>query len=322
MIEFRRLTKRYGATTSLHNLSLTLRSGQVTGFLGANGAGKSTTMRILLGLDHPTSGRALIGGRPFAALRYPAREIGALLDAGAAHPGRSARAHLRALAHAGGVPARRVDDMLDLVGLGHVADRRAGTFSLGMRQRLGIAAVLLGDPAAVVLDEPVNGLDPDGVRWIRGLIRSLAADGRTVFVSSHLMSEMQETADHLVVLVGGRLVADAPLADFVGASAGVRVRSPQADELARACARAGLASERYGADGLLVAGGTAAAVGDLAHRAGLRLHELAERTAHLEDAYLRVTGEPTGVPGAGTAAVSGERRRGRGGTGRIRGRRG
>lgn len=215
MITLDHLTKRYGATTAVDDLTLQIEPGRVTGFLGPNGAGKSTTMRMILGLDRPTSGTATIDGRPYASLRRPLREVGALLDAKAVHPGRRVRTHLVAMARSNSIPVARVDDVLERVGLAGVARRRAGSLSLGMSQRLGIAGVLLGDPRVMLFDEPVNGLDPDGVMWIRKLLRSLAAEGRTVLVSSHLMSEMQQTADHLVVLGRGRLLADSSLESFV-----------------------------------------------------------------------------------------------------------
>ena len=215
MIELRQLTKRYGRTTAVDGLTCTVRPGRVTGFLGPNGAGKSTTLRLLLGLDRPTRGDALIGGKPYRDLPEPARHVGALLDAGARQDGRTARDHLTWLARASRIPLRRVGEVLDLVGLADVADRRTRTFSLGMGQRLGLAAALLGDPEVLLLDEPVNGLDPEGVRWIRTLLRDLAQEGRTVFVSSHLMSEMAITADHLVVIGRGRLLADTGTAEFV-----------------------------------------------------------------------------------------------------------
>ncbi|WP_035854816.1 ABC transporter ATP-binding protein [Cryptosporangium arvum] len=216
MITLRHLTKRYGDRLAVDDVTTDVRPGLVTGFLGPNGAGKSTTMRMLLGLDRPTSGEALVNGVRYGSLRWPLHEIGAVLDAGGAHPGRTARAHLRALAASHRIPASRVEEVIGLVGLEPVANRRAGKFSLGMGQRLGIAAALLGDPPVLVLDEPVNGLDPEGVRWVRDLARSLAAEGRTVLVSSHLMSEMALTADHLLVVGRGRLLADASLASFVG----------------------------------------------------------------------------------------------------------
>ena len=215
MITLDHLTKRYGATTAVDDLTLQIQPGRVTGFLGPNGAGKSTTMRMILGLDRPTSGTATIDGRPYASLRRPLREVGALLDAKAVHPGRRVRTHLVAMARSNSIPVARVDEVLERVGLAGVARRRAGSLSLGMSQRLGIAGVLLGDPRVMLFDEPVNGLDPDGVMWIRKLLRSLAAEGRTVLVSSHLMSEMQQTADHLVVMGRGRLLADAPMSAFL-----------------------------------------------------------------------------------------------------------
>jgi ABC-2 type transport system ATP-binding protein len=215
LITLDRLTKRFGGTLAVDGLDLEIRPGRVTGFLGPNGAGKSTTMRMILGLDRPTSGRALLDGRPYESYAWPLRKVGALLEAKAVHPGRTGRNHLLAMAASNAIPVRRVDEVLDLAGLGGAARKRAGTYSMGMGQRLGIAGALLGDPPVVILDEPVNGLDPDGVRWIRGLMRELAAEGRTVFVSSHLLSEMQVTADHLIVIGRGRLIADAPLAEIV-----------------------------------------------------------------------------------------------------------
>ncbi|XVV14216.1 ABC transporter ATP-binding protein [Actinoplanes sp. CA-131856] len=215
-ITLRKLTKRYGRTLAVDGLDLEVRPGRVTGFLGPNGAGKSTTMRMVLGLDRPTSGSALVGGRPYAEHRWPLREVGAVLEAKAAHPGRTGRNHLLAMARSNAVPAGRVDEVLGMVGLGDAARKRTGTYSLGMGQRLGLAGALLGDPAVLILDEPVNGLDPDGVRWIRGLLRDLAAEGRTVFVSSHLLTEMQMTASHLVVIGKGRLLADAPMDELLG----------------------------------------------------------------------------------------------------------
>ncbi|MBE1536331.1 ABC-2 type transport system ATP-binding protein [Actinomadura algeriensis] len=292
----RGLTKRYGDRTVVDGLTMEVAAGRVTGFLGPNGAGKSTTMRMILGLDRPTAGEALIGGRAYRELRYPLREVGALLDAKAVHPGRSARRHLLAMARSNGVPARRVDEVLAAVGLEQVAGRRAGTFSLGMGQRLGIAGALLGDPRVLLFDEPVNGLDPDGVLWVRRLMRSLADEGRTVFVSSHLMSEMQLTADRLVVIGRGRLLADAPVAEVIAASSGnsVRARSPRADELA------GELAVRLGGDGVrvrrgaegevLVSGSTAERVGAAAHAAGLPLFELTAVQASLEEAYMELTG--------------------------------
>lgn len=295
MLTARELTKRYGGTTAVDSLTFDVRPGLVTGFLGPNGAGKSTTLRLLLGLDRPTSGEALVNGRRYVQLPQPARQVGALLDASAGHPGRSARAHLLALARGGGIPRRRVADVLDEVGLSDVADRRIGGFSLGMRQRLGIAAALLGDPGVLVLDEPLNGLDLDGVRWVRGLVRALADEGRTVFVSSHLMSEMQLVADRLVVVGGGRLVADAPTAELIASWSDPRVvvRTPDPAPLVEQLRRSPRGPVRVapGADGvLLVRGATPEEVGDAAHAAGARVHALYREEASLEQVYLDLTG--------------------------------
>src|SRR5580698_8455222 len=234
MIEARGLVKRYGSTTAVDHLSFDVRPGTVTGFLGPNGAGKSTTMRMILGLDRPDAGTGRINGKNYHELRWPLHEVGALLEAKAFHPGRSARAHLTALAASNGIPRRRVNDVLEITGMSKAAERRAGKFSLGMAQRLGIAAALLGDPAVLILDEPVNGLDPEGIRWIRGLLKSLASEGRTVFLSSHLMSEMAQTADHIIVLGRGKIIADAPVGEILALAAGnsVRVRTPDADRFA------------------------------------------------------------------------------------------
>ncbi|WP_298805129.1 ABC transporter ATP-binding protein [uncultured Pseudokineococcus sp.] len=292
MIEARGLTKRYGAKTAVDDLSFTVRPGSVTGFLGPNGAGKSTTMRLLLGLDRPTSGEALVGGKRYHEHRAPLREVGALLEARAVHPGRSARAHLLALARTEGIPARRVDEVIELVGLTGVARKRVGGFSLGMGQRLGIATALLGDPAVVMLDEPVNGLDPDGVLWIRTLLKGLAAEGRAVLVSSHLMSEMAQTADHLVVVGRGRLLADTSVTELTARTqdAAVTVRSPQAARLAVLLRGVGARSATTGdADRLEVHGATAAQVGEVAGRHGVVLHELHARTSTLEEAYMALT---------------------------------
>ncbi|GAA3756442.1 ABC-2 type transport system ATP-binding protein [Spinactinospora alkalitolerans] len=291
MISLRGLTKRYGDKTAVDDLTCEIAPGRVTGFLGPNGAGKSTTMRMVLGLDRPTSGRASVNGRHYAELRHPLREVGALLDAKAVHPGRSARSHLLAMARSNGVPARRVDEVLETVGLTEVARKRAGSFSLGMGQRLGIAGALLGDPGVLMFDEPVNGLDPDGVRWVRGLMRSLAAEGRTVFVSSHLMSEMQETADQLLVIGRGRLIADAPLEEVITGSSlnAVRVRSPRAGELREQLALAGARIEQPTEQELIVTGTTIERIGGIAHQAGVLLHELSPRSASLEQAYMELT---------------------------------
>ena len=291
MIRVRGLTKRYGPTLAVDDLSFDVAAGRVTGFLGPNGAGKSTTMRLILGLDAPTAGSATISGRPYRALRRPLSEVGSMLEAAAIHPGRSARAHLLALAAANAIPRRRVAEVLALAGLDGVAGRRAGGFSLGMTQRLGIAAALLGDPRVLLLDEPVNGLDPEGVAWIRGLLRSLAAEGRAVFVSSHLMSEMALTADHLIVIGRGRLITDASVNEFVRQSSEgwVQVRSPGHRRLAQLLRDQGAAVEEQGRDGLAVRGAGNAAIGNLAARHGIALHELVARQASLEEAFMNLT---------------------------------
>ncbi|MDT0303693.1 ABC transporter ATP-binding protein [Streptomonospora wellingtoniae] len=312
MLTVRHLTKRYGETTAVDDLTFEVPHGRVTGFLGPNGAGKSTTMRVLLGLDRPTSGTALVGGRPYTEIPEPTREVGALLDASAVHPGRSARAHLLALARGGGVSRTRVAEVLEEVGLADVARKRIGGFSLGMRQRLGIAAALLGEPAALVFDEPVNGLDMDGVLWVRRLVRDLAAQGRTVFVSSHLMSEMQLVADHLVVVGGGRLLVDAPMAEVIAAwsHTTTTVRTPDAGLLAARLVRTGGAAGQgveveSGREGeLRVRGLAPEEVGDAAHAAGARVHTLYREEASLEQAYLELTETATEFTGGtgGTGA--------------------
>ncbi|MGY1745109.1 ABC transporter ATP-binding protein [Blastococcus sp. SYSU D00695] len=290
MIVARDLTKTYGSRTAVDGISFTVEPGRVTGFLGPNGAGKSTTMRMLLGLDRPTRGSITVGEHRYADSPAPLREVGALLEARALHPGRTARDHLRWLAASNALPASRVDEVLGLVGLEAVAGQRVGRFSLGMGQRLGIAVALLGDPAVVVLDEPVNGLDPEGIRWVRGLARQLAAEGRTVFVSSHLMAEMALTADHLVVIGRGRVLADCPTADFIArhAAAHVRVRSPRAAELAGLLRGSGAEVTADG-DALRVQGADTAAVGDLAAAHRLPLHELTLVQSSLEDAFMSLT---------------------------------
>ena len=291
MIEVRGLTKRYGPVVAVDGLTFDVAPGKVTGFLGPNGAGKSTTIRLILGLDTPAAGTATVGGRPYRALRRPLFEVGAMLEAAAAHPGRSARGHLAALAAANAIPRRRVAEVLGLAGLEGVAGRRAGGFSLGMTQRLGIAAALLGDPGVLLLDEPVNGLDPDGVAWIRDLLRSLAAEGRTVFVSSHLMGEMALTADHLIVIGRGQLIADASTPELVDQASGgwVQVRSPGRDRLARLLRDQGATVGTGPGDVLAVRGIRAAAVGELAARHGIALHELVARQASLEEAFMELT---------------------------------
>ena len=291
MIEVRGLTKRYGQVTALDDVTFQVRPGQVTGFLGPNGAGKSTTMRMIVGLDHPSSGTATIDGRSYAAQSAPLREVGVLLDAKAVHPGRTARNHLRALAATHRIPDSRVDEVIALTGLESVARRRVKGFSLGMGQRLGIAAALLGDPGILILDEPVNGLDPEGVIWVRKLARALAGQGRTVFLSSHLMSEMAQTADHLVVLGRGRVLADAPMRDILAAAgSSVRVVSPDAARLAAELEGRGADLTRGDAPDTIVATGVEAAeIGRVAASLGIVLHELTPTTTSLEDAYLALT---------------------------------
>jgi ABC-2 type transport system ATP-binding protein len=291
MIEATQLTKRYGAKTAVDELSFTVRPGVVTGFLGPNGAGKSTTMRMILGLDAPSSGEVTVGGRRYRDLPAPLHHVGALLEARAIHTGRSAVNHLLALAQTHGIPRRRVDEVIDLVGLRPVAHRRAGTFSLGMGQRLGIASALLGDPATVVLDEPVNGLDPEGIHWVRNLLRGLAGEGRTVFVSSHLMSEMALTADHLIVIGRGRLLADMATEAFIAQAspALVRVRSPHAAELRELLLDDGVTVSSDGPGVLEVAGLATDEVGERAAAAGLTLHELSTHQASLEAAFMEMT---------------------------------
>jgi ABC-2 type transport system ATP-binding protein len=301
MIEIEALTKRYGDRYAVRDLTFTVHPGRVTGFLGPNGAGKSTTMRAILGLDLPTAGRILVDGRPYAALDRPLTHVGMLLDAGGVHPGRSARHHLRAVAAAGKLPARRVDEVLARVGLTDVAGHRVGAFSLGMRQRLGIATALLGDPGILLFDEPVNGLDPEGIRWIRSLMKTLAAEGRTVFVSSHVMSEMENTADHLVVIGRGRLIADLPALALRERHGGgfVSVRTDDPGRLITILAAAGGQVTPDGPDTLRVAGLPGDAVARLAHGAGVLVLDLARHTTSLEDAYLRLTDaavEYRGVP--------------------------
>ena len=293
MIELRGLTKRYGERLAVDDVTVTVQPGVVTGFLGPNGAGKSTTMRMVLGLDRPTAGTALVNGKRYAEHRDPLRQVGALLEARALHPGRTARAHLQALAATAGLPRERVDTVLELAGLTGVAGKRVGGFSLGMGQRLGVATALLGDPATVVLDEPVNGLDPDGVLWIRTLARRLAAEGRTVFFSSHLMAEMAVTADHLVVMGRGRLVADVSTAEFLRRAGGdgVRVRSPRSAELAGLVAGPDVTVESAETGVLLVRGVPTEVIGDRAAEAGIALHELTAVQASLEEAFMTLTAD-------------------------------
>jgi ABC-2 type transport system ATP-binding protein len=293
MIEARSLTKRYGPTVAVSDLSFTIKPGMVTGFLGPNGAGKTTTMRMILGLDRPTAGAVTVSGVPYARLKWPMREVGALLDATAVHGGRSARSYLLSLAQTSDIPSRRVDEVLGIVGLSDVARRRSKGFSLGMSQRLGVAAALLGDPRILMFDEPVNGLDPEGILWIRTLMRSLAAEGRTVLVSSHLMSEMENTADHLLVIGRGRLIADCGMTEFLaGASAqSVRVRTLQADVLATAITAGGGTVSRISAGEMEVRGLTEDQVADIAFANGVRLQHLSASKASLEQAFMELTAD-------------------------------
>jgi ABC-2 type transport system ATP-binding protein len=302
-IEVNGLTKRYGAKLAVDSLSFTVAPGRVTGFVGPNGAGKSTTMRLILGLDASDAGGALVNGRPYRKLVSPLREVGALLDATATHPGRRARDHLLWLARSNGLPRRRVDEVLELVGLTPVAGRRTGGFSLGMGQRLGIAAALLGDPPVLLLDEPVNGLDPEGIRWIRSLLRSLADEGRAVLVASHLMRELEGTADHLLVIGRGRLLADTSVAGLIAATAAstVTLRTPSPSRVMALLAGAGATVASSGDDALTVSGLPAARIADLIADAGLRLHELTPHHASLEAAYLQLTTDAVEYRGAAGA---------------------
>jgi ABC-2 type transport system ATP-binding protein len=306
MIEARDLTKHYGPTVAVDHLSFEVRPGQVTGFLGPNGSGKSTTMRMIMGLDNPNAGRVTVNGRPYGSLPWPLREVGALLEAKSVHPGRSAYNHLWYLAQTNDIPRSRVDEVLQLVGLDSVARKRTGTFSLGMGQRLGIAAALLGDPGVLLFDEPVNGLDPEGIRWVRTLLRGLAAEGRTVFVSSHLMSEMALTADHLVVIGRGRLVAEQPVAEFIARSSGqqVRVRTPDPTKLVPALVEAGAQVSQEPDGSLDVDGLPAPDIGDLAAGLGVALHELTPQTASLEEAFMEMTHDSVEFQGGRTPAVA------------------
>ena len=292
MIEAHNLTKDYGSKRAVDDLSFVVEPGVVTGFLGPNGSGKSTTMRLILGLDAPTSGTVTVNGKRYRDHTAPLHEVGALLEARSVHTGRSAYNHLLALAQTHGIPRGRVEELIDLVGLREVASKRAGKFSLGMGQRLGIAAALLGDPQTVMLDEPVNGLDPEGIHWIRNLLKNLAAEGRTVFVSSHLMSEMALTADHLIVVGRGKLIADTGVEEFLRHASGnvVRVRSPQADDLrSRLAAGPDVTVEAVEPGLLEVTGLTAAQIGDAAAEHGIALHELTPQQASLEEAFMDLT---------------------------------
>jgi ABC-2 type transport system ATP-binding protein len=292
-IEAHGLTKRYGRTLAVDDLSFRVEAGRVTGFVGPNGAGKSTTIRLLLGLDAPDAGTILIDGRRYRDLRAPLQEVGALLDASATHPGRRARSHLVWLARSNGLPARRVDEMLELVGLTEVARKRTGGFSLGMAQRLGIAAAMLGDPHVLVFDEPVNGLDPDGIRWIRAFLRSLADEGRAVFVSSHLLSELEGVADELVVIGRGRLITQTTVSELLASKHDdrVHVRTPQVAEVMAALAGAGGTVTSTGADALVVSGLEPDRIAQLVAESGLRLDELYRERASLEDVFFDLTGD-------------------------------
>ncbi|MGO4535844.1 ATP-binding cassette domain-containing protein [Leifsonia sp. 2MCAF36] len=293
MITLERLSKRYGERLAVNEVSAVIEPGRVTGFLGPNGAGKSTTMRMIMGFDRPDGGTALVGGKRYAELHAPLRSVGALLDAKAAHPGRSARQHLRALAATNRIPRRRVDEVIEMAGLGSVADKRVGGFSLGMGQRLGIATAMLGDPGVLILDEPVNGLDPDGVRWVREFTRSLAAEGRTVFLSSHLMTEMAQTADHVIVLGRGRVLADSPIGDLVARASGdvVRVRSPRVRALTAILVSPDVSVTEVRPDTVEISGVAPEIVGEAAATAGIPLYELVPVRASLEEAYLELTAD-------------------------------
>ncbi len=305
MIEATGLVKRYGAKTAVAGIDFEVRPGVVTGFLGPNGAGKSTTMRMIVGLDAPTAGSVTVNGKPYREHRAPLHEVGALLEAKAAHKGRTARNHLRVLAATHGIPDRRVDEVIDLAGLGEVARKRVGGFSLGMGQRLGIAAALLGDPATLILDEPVNGLDPDGVRWVRTFVRRLAAEGRTVLLSSHLMSEMAQTADHVIVLGRGRVLADMPIHQLIaGGGSKVTVASPRAAELvplliSRGATIADVQGGRFDATGI-----EAPAIGDAAAAAGIPLHELTTVGSSLEEVYMSMTADEVEYRSAAPTTVT------------------
>ncbi len=284
------LRKNFGSTVAVDDLNFAVRGGSVTGFLGPNGAGKTTTLRILLGLVSATAGRATIDGRAYRTLHHPTRKVGAVLEGANFHPGRSARSHLRVVASAGRLDRSRIGEMLDLVGLTAFANKRVGGYSLGMRQRLGIAAALLGDPEVLILDEPANGLDPEGIRWLRKFLRALAAEGRTVLVSSHVLAEMSQTVDDVIVIGRGRLIAHAPLEELTGSSTGaVRVRTPDADRLEALLRAAGKLPQRIEPQLLLVTDATSAEIGELSARENIVLHELASEALSLEDVFLKMT---------------------------------
>jgi ABC-2 type transport system ATP-binding protein len=311
MIKVRGLTKRYGDKAAVNDLTFGVEPGQVTGFLGPNGAGKTTTMRLILGLDYPDAGTVSVDGQRYSGLANPMREVGALLDAKAMHGGRSAYNHLLCLAQTNNLPRKRVDEVLDLVGLSEVARKRSKGFSLGMSQRLGIAATMLGDPKVLMFDEPVNGLDPEGILWIRNLMKALAAEGRTVFVSSHLMSEMENTAEHLIVIGKGKLIADCAMNEFIARSSGAaaRVRTTCPDQLALALAAKGGEATADSDGTLLVRGLTTDAIGDIAFEQGIRVHELSALRASLEEAFMELTADSVeyhaGVPDATATIGSG-----------------
>ncbi len=306
MIEANHLSKRYGHTVAVDEVSFVVQPGRVTGFLGPNGAGKSTTMRMILGLDAPSAGSVLIDGKPYSQLTDPLRSVGALLDAKAIVGGRSAANHLTWLAASNGIARRRVSEVLDLVGLSDVAGKRVGTFSLGMSQRLGIAAALLGDPQTMMFDEPINGLDPDGILWIRNLMKSLASEGRTVFLSSHLMSEMAQTADHLLVIGRGRIIADASTEEFINGNAAptVRVRALEQTDLADALTQRGALVESSPDGAMVVTGLDSTAIGGVAATHGITLVELAANGASLEEAFFELTRNETDYHGGQLAGAT------------------
>ena len=305
MIQVRNLTKHFGPNIAVDNLSFEVQPGRVTGFLGPNGAGKTTTLRMILGLVRPEKGTATVDGVSYQGLRAPMREVGAVLDAKAYQPGRKARDHLLALAQASRIPLKRVDEVLGFVGLSDVADRRAGNFSLGMAQRLGIAGALLGDPPVLIFDEPVNGLDPEGIVWIRTLMQGLAAQGRTVFVSSHLMSEMALTASHVIVIGRGHMIADSEVEDLIKRSSGivVRLRTPKAEEVVPRLQAAGGKVETDGDGAIVVTGLEAAAIGDIAFQAGVPVHELSPVEASLEEVFMELTRDDVEFHGTGAGVV-------------------
>jgi ABC-2 type transport system ATP-binding protein len=305
VIQVRNLTKHFGQNIAVDNLSFEVQPGRVTGFLGPNGAGKTTTLRMILGLVRPEKGTATVDGVSYQSLRAPMREVGAVLDAKAYQPGRKARDHLLALAQASRIPLKRVDEVLGFVGLSDVADRRAGNFSLGMAQRLGIAGALLGDPPVLIFDEPVNGLDPEGIVWIRTLMQGLAAQGRTVFVSSHLMSEMALTASHVIVIGRGHMIADSEVEDLIKGNSGtvVRLRTPKAEVVVPRLQAAGGKVEPDSDGALVVTGLEAAAIGDIAFQAGVPVHELSPVEASLEEVFMELTRDDVEFHGTGAGVV-------------------